>query len=79
MGSEHHNVILHNIHVHKHDRLAWPPLLYVSQCNTHFRYSTKEIKTIVHEFVLNYISFKLSYNTLIQAMCKDGLKLMNFE
>ncbi len=61
------------------NNLALPPLLYVAHLIHTPDIVFKEVKTIIQDFVWDCKPSKIAYDTLIQPICKGGLKLTYFE
>ncbi len=65
--------------LHWFNNLALPQLLYVASVIHTPDIVFKEVKTIIRDFLWDCKSSKIAYDTLIQPICKGGLKLMDFE
>ncbi len=61
------------------NNLALPPLLYVASVIHTLDIVFKEVKTIIHDFVMDCKPSKITYETLIHPICNGGMKLMDFE
>ncbi len=56
-----------------------PLLRYVASVIHTLDIVFKEVKTIIQDFIWDCKPSKIAYNTLIQPICKGGLKLMDYE